>query len=333
MLVLVVLLAGLLFPGFGQAVAGRNWWAMFWAVAVPLLHGLAVAVSPWCFYASFVARVVGAFHGGWSLGGSKKAEWFALLPLGLPMFAIAAIVVIRVFILQGFGVPSSSMAPTVNVGDRVFATNRGSVGPGDIVFFHYPCDTQLEYIKRIVAVGGDTVEVRCAVVYVNGKVVPATLVPGPCSSHDYEEVGGRWFDRPCSEFREELAGHPYSVYGSPDRIEHLTTGQDDARDFPRLGINLPPNCSNAEVSSEARVPRAAGTIVATQPTQPGACAQQLHYVVPADAYFVMGDNRSSSSDSRVWGSVPKDAIIGRAVSVWLAKGPDGYDWSRVKMLP
>ena len=333
MLVLVVLLGGLLFPGFGQAVAGRNRWAMCWAVAVPLLHGLAVAVSPWCFYASFVARVVGAFHGGWSLGGSRKAAWIAPLPLGLPVFAMVAIVVIRVFILQGFSVPTSSMVPAMNVGDRVFATNRGSVGPGDIVFFHYPCDTQREYTKRIVAVGGDTVEVRCAVVYVNGKAIPATLVPGPCSYHDYEAVGGRWFDRECSEFREELAGHTYSVYGAPDRIAHLTTGQDDARDFPSLGINVPPNCGNASDFSETKTSTLAGTIVATQPTQPGACAQQLHYVVPADAYFVMGDNRANSSDSRVWGSVPKDAIIGRAVSVWLAKGPNGYDWSRVKMLP
>lgn len=332
MMVLVVLLAGLLFPGFGQAVAGRTGWAIGWAIAVPLLHGLAIVVSPWCFFASFGARIVGAFHGGWSLGGSKHAEWLAPLPLLIPGVAIGTFVVLRVFILQGFAVPSSSMAPTVSVGDRIFATNRGSVGPGDIVFFHYPCDTQREYVKRIVAVGGDSVEVRCAIVYVNGKAVPATLVAGPCSYHDYEEVGGRWFARACSEYREELAGHTYSVYGAPERIEHAMMGEDDLRDFPRLGSNLAPTCSNAAESVDARHPRPAGTIVETRPTQPGACAQQLHYLVPPDSYFVLGDNRANSNDSRVWGSVPQDAIIGRAVSIWLAKGPSGYDWSRVRML-
>ena len=332
MVMLVVLLAGLLFPGFGQAVAGRQAWAIGWAIAVPLLHGLAVVVSPWCFFASFGARVVGAFHGGWSLGGSKQAEWIAPLPLVLPVVAIGAFVVLRVFILQGFAVPSSSMAPTISAGDHVFATNRGGVGPGDIVFFHYPCDPQREYVKRIVAVGGDSVEVRCAVVYVNGKAVPATLVPGPCSYRDHEEVAGRWFERACSEYREELAGHTYSVYGTPERIEHATTGEDDPRDFPRLGINLPPTCSNATDALAEHHPRPAGTIVEALPTQPGACAPQLHYVVPPDSYFVLGDNRANSNDSRIWGAVPKDAIIGRAVSTWLASGPDGYDWSRVRML-
>jgi signal peptidase I len=331
MMVLVVLLAGLLFPGFGQAVAGRKAWAIGWAVAVPLLHALAVVVSPWCFFASFGARVVGAFHGGWSLGGSKQADWIAPLPLLLPVFAIAAFVVLRGCILQGFAVPSSSMAPTINAGDHVFATNRGSVGPGDIVFFHYPCDPQREYIKRIVAVGGDAVEVRCAVVYVNGKAVPATLVPGPCSYRDHEAVGAG-FDRACSEYREELRGHTYSVYGAPERVEHAITVEEDARDFPRLGINLPPSCGNATDALGELHPRPAGTIVETPATQPGACAQQLHYVVPPDSYFVLGDNRANSNDSRVWGAVPKDAIIGRAASIWLSGGPSGYDWSRVRML-
>jgi signal peptidase I len=316
MMVLVVLLAGLLFPGFGQAVAGRTAWAIAWAIAVPLLHGLAVVVSPWCFFASFGARIVGAFHGGWSLGGSAKLDWFSPLPLAIPVFAIGAFAVLRVSVVQGFAVPTNSMVPTLDVSDRVFATNRGDVDRGDIVFFHNPCNPQEEFVKRIIARGGDTVEVRCALVYVNGTAIAASPVPGPCT----------WRNVPCSEYREDYRGHHYSVYGDPERAARTAHGEADRRDFPRLDLNLAPSCSSRSVEPDA------GAIVDVMPTAPSACAQQRHYLVPQGAFFMMGDNRLVSNDSRVWGAVPKDAIIGRAVSIWLASGPDGYDWSRVRML-
>ncbi len=333
MMVLVALLGGLLFPGVGQALAGRNRWAVFWAVAVPLLHGLSVVVSPWCFFASFGARVVGAFHGGWSLGESKRLEWIAPMPFLTLAFAIGGFAILRLAVLQGFAVPSSSMAPTLNVGDHVFATNRGGVDRGDIIFFPNPCTPEREYVKRIIGVGGDTIEVRCAVVYVNGTAIPATEVPGPCRYSDYEEVGGRWFDRECSEYREAYGGHSYSVYGSAGRADDARDGVADARDFPGLDVALPPRCANMDDSSVDKAKKqVTGTIVDSHPAVPGACAQQRHFVVPPDSYFVMGDNRSNSNDSRVWGVVPKATVIGRAKSIWLAKGPRGYDWSRVQML-
>ena len=60
------------------------------------------------------------------------------------------------------------------------------------------------------------------------------------------------------------------------------------------------------------------------------CAPQLHYVVPYTTSFVMGDNRSNSNDSRYWGSVPEDHVVGRAIGIWL---PFGRNWIRSTDLP
>ena len=102
------------------------------------------------------------------------------------VFALVAALVIRTFLFGPFKIPTGSMVPTIAVGDHIFATmfSYGVRVPflgeklfarpierGDIVIFPYPIDPSVDYIKRVVAVGGDTIEVREARVIVNG--VPA----------------------------------------------------------------------------------------------------------------------------------------------------------------
>jgi len=106
-------------------------------------------------------------------------EW-----LDAAIFALVIALVVRTFIFAPFKIPSSSMVPTIQVGDHIFATmfSYGLPVPftdiklfpqpvqrGDIVIFPYPKDPSVDYIKRVVGLPGDTVEVQGKTVLINGK--------------------------------------------------------------------------------------------------------------------------------------------------------------------
>ncbi len=101
--------------------------------------------------------------------------------------AVLLALFVRTFVVQAFKIPSGSMLPTLQIGDHLLV-NKFSYGVklpvlrtplihrqgpvrGDVVVFRYPRDRSLDYIKRVVAIGGDTVEVRDKQVFVNGKPV------------------------------------------------------------------------------------------------------------------------------------------------------------------
>ncbi|HXM91939.1 MAG TPA: signal peptidase I [Candidatus Dormibacteraeota bacterium] len=145
------------------------------------------------------------------------------------LIAIGLALVIIVFLYQPVKVEGTSMAPLLSDQERIFINKFvyrfESIHRGDVVVFWYPLDRSKSFIKRVIALPGETVTIRQGVVTVNGVVVPEPYVPP-----QYEDV---------------------SDYG---------------------------------------------------PTR-----------VPADSYFVMGDHRISSNDSRVFGPVPSQFIYGRAV--------------------
>ncbi|MDH4121339.1 MAG: signal peptidase I [Deltaproteobacteria bacterium] len=106
-------------------------------------------------------------------------EWVEAL--GFAIFV--AFLIIRPFIVAPYVIPSVSMVPTILVGDRIFATKFSyglynplggkkilarSVSRGDIVIFPYPRDPSVDYIKRVVGLPGETVEMRNRVIYING---------------------------------------------------------------------------------------------------------------------------------------------------------------------
>jgi signal peptidase I len=106
-------------------------------------------------------------------------EWVDAL-----VFAVVIAAIVRTFIIAPFKIPSGSMVPTIEVGDHIFATmfSYGIPVPltdvklaptpvkrGDIVIFPFPADPSVDYIKRVIGTGGDTVEMRGEQVYVNGQ--------------------------------------------------------------------------------------------------------------------------------------------------------------------
>ncbi|MEO8705597.1 MAG: signal peptidase I [Kofleriaceae bacterium] len=204
-----------------------------------------------------------------------------------------------------YKMPSSSMLPTIEIDEKIKVETTKDIARGDVVVFAMPCSPERKYVKRAIATGGDTVEVRCNVVYVNGKPIAATTVSEACTYDDYDEQSKKTFSRECSRYRETHGEHTYEIFDDSERPARAKTKLASQKDFPG---ELPPSCAS---QLDGKAPRETlGTIVETKAgAEP--CEPQRHFVVPANTLFVMGDNRSNSNDSRYWGVVPLDTISGR----------------------
>jgi signal peptidase I len=270
--------------------------------------------------------------------------------------AVLIALALRALVIEAFKIPSSSMYPTLEIGDHIFVNKfiygiripwtttkffqfRGPER-GEVIVFIYPCDPDRDYIKRVIALENDTVEVRCNVVYVNGKAIPSKLVEAEtCHYNDYLENEGTWVRKACSRYEETVDGKHHDTFHDPDRPNRdqrlaagtQTTG--DARDFPQRSFPHAPSCAQSDDAGKALdVEQVKGKIVETKSeSAASACEPQLHYVVPPGHVFVMGDNRNNSNDSRVWGSVPIENIKGKALFIWLSYSTWGFfDWSGIR---
>ena len=273
--------------------------------------------------------------------------------------AVLIALALRAFVIEAFKIPSSSMYPTLEIGDHIFV-NKFLYGiripwtntklleirkpeRGEVIVFMQPCEPERDYIKRVVATEGQTVEVRCNVIYVDGKAVQNELVEGEgCTYDDYDEGNRKWFTRQCSRYRETVGDFSYETFHDADRPirdERLRTNKmllnGDAKDFPRLdGARVPPSCAtNPDGEALVAPNQKRGKLEEAVPGQVSnnACEPQLHYVVPMGHVFVMGDNRANSNDSRYWGSVPVENIKGKALFIWLSYSHWSLgDWSGIR---
>lgn len=254
---------------------------------------------------------------------SAGAEYFESVTV-----AVVIALLLRFFVLEAFKIPSSSMYPTLEIGDHIFVNKIlygarlpfvgthlfSTRGPkrGEVAVFMQPCDGR-DFIKRIVALPGDTVEVRCDVVYVNGKKLPRSEITGTCEYEDRLEGAG-WQKRPCRRFEEANGEHTYAIYQDPTRPS-------GTNDFPSE-FRAAPKCPAGVHGDSA--PQAIGQIVVTATTA-NTCEPQAHFVVPPGHVFAMGDNRDNSLDSRVWGPVPIENVKGKAMIIWLSY--KDFDWA------
>jgi signal peptidase I len=190
------------------------------------------------------------------------------------------------FIIQAVKVPTGSMENNILIGDH-FLVNKfifgsthtwldrllpvRSVRRGDVIVFKYPEDPQTNYVKRVIGLPGETVEIRGTRVYINDQELPEHRVFVKSPAYDSDDSSLQIVSEDSSS-----ENATYMVYW-----EH---GEDDSWlrtsfHHGRYGVNEP-------------------------------------YPVPENSYFVMGDNRDDSQDSRYWGSVPRENIVGRALIVY-----------------
>ena len=144
--------------------------------------------------------------------------------------AVLIALFLRAFVVEAFKIPSGSMIPTLEVGDHIFV-NKFIYGVripwtnikfgqsyrkprrGEVIVFIYPKDPDKDFIKRIVAIEGDTVEVRDDVLYVNGKAVERQKIPGDCEYWDIEEEETQsWGRKLCDRYRETIDGHSFVAF-------------------------------------------------------------------------------------------------------------------------
>jgi signal peptidase I len=217
-------------------------------------------------------------HPGGAAG--KKMRQKGRLREYVEAFAIALLIAlfVRTFIIQAFKIPSGSMENTLLIGDHIFVNkfvygyhvphtkgrilSFSSPNQGDIIVFVFPEDPSKDFIKRVIGVPGDTVEIRNKEVILNGKPI-----------HEN-----------------------HTIFADGKTVDGLVRSRD----------NMP-------------------TVT-----------------VPEGKYFVMGDNRDRSYDSRFWGFVDEDAIIGKALFIYFSvdwgvdlrwyefwRYPDLVRWSRI----
>src|SRR5262249_39336439 len=160
------------------------------------------------------------------------------------------------------------------------------------------------YIKRVIATAGQTVETRCGVLYVDGKLVKDTFADQE-QFRDYDEDRDLWNDylSPVSRYHEVTNGHAHDVYGNGN-IGHSTG---ELQNSP--GADIRPSLGRCVTGDAPPVHQVLGRIEPNAHDIQDECSKpQLHYVVPPGHIFAMGDDRDNSNDSRAWGSVPLDNV-------------------------
>ena len=184
------------------------------------------------------------------------------------VIAVILALFIRTFVVQAFKIPTGSMEENLLIGDHLLVNKFvfgptastaerallpvGTIARGDVVVFKYPVEPDRDFIKRVIGLPGETVEVREKKVYVNGKPLEEPYVH---------------FLQPPSETSEF---HEVTSFDVRERYGPVT--------------------------------------------------------VPANQYFVMGDNRDNSQDSRYWGFLPREYVKGKALLIYWSYEAEREDY-------
>lgn len=227
--------------------------------------------------------------------GLRQPGWIEFPASFFPV--ILVVFVLRSFLFEPFRIPSASMVPTLLIGDLILV-NKYEYGirlpivnqkiieinnpkRGDIVVFRYPLDPSVDYVKRLIGLPGDKITYKNKRLFINDQ--PVETVKLAEDYFDDERVSY------TSQFTEKLPR-------DGAMREHRILNDNNSLPMVPEFAAFRDNCTYADGNLEVTC------------------------TVPAGHYFMMGDNRDNSLDSRFWGFVPDRNIVGRAFFVWMNFG-------------
>lgn len=249
----------------------------------------------------------------------KQPGWAETTASVFPVLFV--VFVVRSFIYEPFQIPSGSMMPTLLIGDFILVEKyaygikdpitqttlieTGHPKRGDIAVFKYPKDPSMDYIKRVVGLPGDRVTYDPLSKTVSVQQAATAL---PVTYSDIEE----------SDFIQTFSGFSGNELGNG--FFQMPKGE-----TMKGGVRLATrNETLGDVTHRI-------LLITQAPSQPGSYYQQpgqpqSSWVVPEGMYFMMGDNRDNSADSRYWGFVPERNLVGKATAIWMSFDKQEGQW-------
>lgn len=213
---------------------------------------------------------------------------------------LALVLVVRSFLFEPFNIPSESMHPTLLTGDFILVNkfdygvrlpilnkkilDSGEPKRGEVAVFRYPFKPSINYIKRVVGLPGDKIIYNEGILTINGQAVSKVALPTMMDPPDFEpdEILQKSFSQ------EQMGTHSHVI--------REKVGAWSASQAPFVNT-----LNNGEFANSN--------------------GHHWEVTVPPKHYFMMGDNRDGSADSRFWGFMPEENLAGRAIYVWMHKEP------------
>jgi len=233
----------------------------------------------------------------------KRPIWVEYTGSFFPV--ILLVFCLRSFLYEPFKIPSSSMLPTLLVGDLILV-NKYTYGirlpiinkkiidinqpkRGDVMVFKYPKDLSIDYIKRVVGIPGDKIQYKNKRLTINGQALAYQELP------DFLDEERLSYEK---HYEENLLGVRHQILNDSAAPAYVQ----GSHDFPNNEL------CNFDIEG-------------------------VTCTVPEGNYFVMGDNRDNSADSRYWGFVPNENIVGQAVGIWMNQNViTNFDVSKLKRI-
>lgn len=230
---------------------------------------------------------------------------------------VVIVLLLRSFLFEPFRIPSDSMMPTLHDGDfilvnkfqyglRLPVTNTkflsiGEPQRGDVMVFRFPPDPAINYVKRLVGLPGDRVQVHDDHLVINGEAVPLQSL-GRFNDGCYENMQLSSERLGQREHQVLSCRSPYGIAAPP------LPGCNRRIDRGYICDDGPEGASRPDSGDFAEI------------------------LIPPGYFLAIGDNRDNSSDSRVWGLVPEENLVGSARRIWFnwdLQRSGGPDWSRI----